>query len=230
MPEKLPSGAKPWQRQRALIFQGYLIGAVVVFLILAVLAHTIAYFTFDVTITREVQEFSAGWFDALMRALSWIGFAPQVDLISLAVLVFLYRRGLKWEALVIFVSAVGISVLGLGIKLVVDRPRPSADLVNVISQLSDFSFPSGHVLYFTAFFGFLLFLTFTLLKHSGWQILLLVILGGMVALIGLSRIYAGQHWASDVLAAYLLGSVWLTLTVYIYRWGKPRFFAPPSRV
>ena len=54
--------------------------------------------------------------------------------------------------------------------------------------------------------------------------LLLVILGGMVALIGLSRIYEGQHWASDVLAAYLLGSVWLGLSILIYRWGKPRFF------
>jgi membrane-associated phospholipid phosphatase len=46
----------------------------------------------------------------------------------------------------------------------------------------------------------------------------------MVALIGLSRIYVGQHWASDVLAAYLLGSVWLSLSILFYRWGKPRFF------
>ena len=102
-----------------------------------------------------------------------------------------------------------------------DRPRPSADLVNVISQLRDYSFPSGHVLYFTAFLGFLVFLVYTLLKNSWWRTLLMVVLGGMVALIGLSRIYEGHHWASDVLAAYLLGSVWLTLSVYVYRWGKP---------
>jgi membrane-associated phospholipid phosphatase len=90
--------------------------------------------------------------------------------------------------------------------------------------LKDYSFPSGHVLYFTAFFGFLIFLAYTLFKHSWWRTLLLVILGVMVALIGLSRIYEGQHWASDVLAAYLLGSVWLTLSILVYRWGKPRFF------
>jgi undecaprenyl-diphosphatase len=47
---------------------------------------------------------------------------------------------------------------------------------------------------------------------------------GMVAMIGASRIYVGQHWASDVVGAYLLGSVWLALSVLIYRWGKPRFF------
>ncbi len=213
--------AKPWRHYRASVFQGYLIGAVVVFLLLAVLAHTVAYFTFDVTITREVQEFNAGWFDVLMRAVSWIGFAPQVYVISFLILLFLYTSGLEWESVVAFASVVGISVLGLGIKLSVDRPRPSADLVYVISQLSDFSFPSGHVLYFTAFFGFLVFLVYTLLKHSWWRTLLIAILGGMVALIGLSRIYEGQHWASDVLAAYLLGSVWLTLSVYVYRRSKP---------
>ncbi len=195
-----------------------------VFLILAVLAHTVAYITFDVTITREVQKFNAGWFDVLMRALSWIGFAPQVYVISFLILFFLYASGLKWKLVVAFASVVGISVLGLGIKLLVDRPRPSADLVYVVSQLKDYSFPSGHVLYFTAFFGYLVFLAYTLLKHSWWRTSLIVILGGMVALIGLSRIYEGQHWASDVLAAYLLGSIWLALTVYSYRWGKTRFF------
>jgi undecaprenyl-diphosphatase len=85
--------------------------------------------------------------------------------------------------------------------------------VNVIDQLQDNSFPSGHVLYFTAFFGFWVFLAYTLLNPSWWRTLLMVILGGMVALIGLSRIYEGQHWASDVLAAYLLGSVWLTMSL-----------------
>ena len=213
-----------WRRYRAEVFQGYMVLAVVVFFILAVVAHTVAYFTFDVTITQAVQTFNAGWFGELMYALSWIGFAPQVWAISLVVLLFLYASGLKWETVVSFVSLVGITALGTGIKLVVDRPRPSADLVNVISQLKDYSFPSGHVLYFTTFVGFLLFLVYTLLKHSWWRTSLLIILGGMVALIGVSRIYEGAHWASDVIAAYLLGSVWLGLSILLYRWGKPRFF------
>jgi undecaprenyl-diphosphatase len=106
----------------------------------------------------------------------------------------------------------------------VDRPRPRADLVNVISQLQDYSFPSGHVLFFTTFGGFLLFLAYTTLRSSWWRSLLRVVLGAMVALIGVSRIYEGEHWTSDVIAAYLLGSVWLSLTIVMYRRGKPRFF------
>src|ERR1041385_8682142 len=69
--------AAPERRHyRSLVFQGYMILAIVVFLILAVLAHTVAYFTFDVTITRAVQTINAGWFDGLMYSLSWIGFPP----------------------------------------------------------------------------------------------------------------------------------------------------------
>ena len=92
--------SKPWRRYRADVFLGYMVIAVVVFTLLAVLAKTVAYFTFDVTITHAVQAFNAGWFGALMYALSWIGFAPQAWILSLAVLVFLYASGLKWEAVV----------------------------------------------------------------------------------------------------------------------------------
>jgi hypothetical protein len=86
-----------WRRYRAAVFLTYLIGAVVAFIILAVLAKTIAYFTFDVTITRAVQTFNASWFDAIMRVLTWIGFAPQAWMITLSILLFLHASGLKWE-------------------------------------------------------------------------------------------------------------------------------------
>jgi undecaprenyl-diphosphatase len=119
---------------------------------------------------------------------------------------------------------VTIALLGSLIKLAVHRPRPAPDLVHVIQQLQDASFPSGHVLFYTVFFGFLIFLAYTLLKPSWLRTGLCGVLGALVALVGLSRIYVGDHWASDVAGAYLLGSLWLVLTIAVYRWGKPRFF------
>jgi len=215
---------KSWRRYRASLFQFYLIIAVIIFVTLAILARTIAYFTFDVTITLAIQSFNPGWFAALMYTLTWIGFGIQSWIISAALILFLFVSGLKWETLVSLVSLIGITLLGLGIKLVIVRPRPSADLVRVLTQLHDYSFPSGHVLYYTTFFGFLLFLTYTLPKPAWWRTLLLIVLSLMIALIGVSRIYEGQHWASDVLGAYLLGSIWLSASILIYRWGKPRYF------
>ncbi len=215
---------KPWRRYRANLFIGYLVGASIFFLILAVLAKTVAYFTFDVTFTNAVQSIKPAWFNALMVALTWIGFGPQAYIITALILAVLLVSGLRWEMVTAFVSVIGSSLVGLGIKALIDRPRPGADVVIVLNPLSDFSFPSGHVLYFTVFFGFMIFLAFTLLKRSWWRAILLVILIGMVSLIGVSRVYVGQHWVSDVIAAYLLGSLWLTLTVLAYRWGKTRFF------
>jgi membrane-associated phospholipid phosphatase len=216
--------SKPARHYRAWVFQGYLVGAVILFVILAVLARTIAYFTFDVTITRAVQTFHPGWFDGLMYILSWIGFAPQAAIIPTIIIVFLLVIGLKWETVVTTGSLIGSSLLATILKVTVIRPRPSPDLVNVLKQLPSYSFPSAHVVFFVTFGGFLLFLSYTLLKQSWWRTVLMVILGFMIALIGVSRIYEGQHWASDVLGAYLLGSIWLSLSILVYRWGKPRYF------
>ena len=109
-------------------------------------------------------------------------------------------------------------------------------VVRVFKQLQSSGFPSGHVLTTTAFCGFLAFLAFTLLKPSAGRTGLIVVLALLIALMGPSRIFLGQHWFSDVMGAYLFGSLWLALTTHFYRWGKVRFFvhqpmapaAPPT--
>jgi undecaprenyl-diphosphatase len=216
--------SKSWRRYRAWLFQIYIVIAEIIFLVLAVLAKTVAYFTFDVTITHQLQMYHGPWFSQLMRFLTWMGFAPQGLIITVGIIGFLLLSGLKWESVVAAGSAIGSTLLGTGIKLVIHRPRPTADLVNVIKQLNDTSFPSGHVLFFMTFFGFVLFLVYTLAKPSWWRTLLMLSLTLLIVLIGPSRIYEGQHWASDVIAAYLLGSMWLGASIVVYRWGKPRFF------
>ncbi len=51
-----------------------------------------------------------------------------------------------------------------------------------------------------------------------------MIIGGLlIALIGLARVYSGEHWFSDVVGGYLFGSIWLVLTIRFYDWGKSRF-------
>ena len=109
------------------------------------------------------------------------------------------------------------------VKLIVHRPRPTTSLVDVVRQVSGFSFPSGHVMFYVGLFGFLTFLVFTLLKHSWLRTVLLVLLGVLLVLIGPSRIYLGAHWPSDVLGAYMLGSLVLLAIIRFYRWGKTRY-------
>jgi undecaprenyl-diphosphatase len=62
------------------------------------------------------------------------------------------------------------------------------------------------------------------LKPSYKRSLLLAFISGLIILIGVSRVYLGEHWANDVLGAYLLGSLSLVAIVQFYLWGKMRFF------
>lgn len=215
--------AAPTRRRRAALFQLYLILASVLFIGLAVAARGVAYFPLDLRITRAVQSDHGATFDHLMFGLSWLGFFPQVGVAGAAVIVLLFAVGLRWEAVAATFAACGAGIGSL-VKLMVSRPRPSADLVDVIREVGAWSFPSGHVLMFTTFCGFLAFLAFTLIQKSWLRTALMVSLASVILLMGVSRIDQGHHWFSDVTGAYLLGSVWLALTIKFYRWGKPKFF------
>lgn len=219
-----PVVTRPVRRYRAWVFQGYVVGATIAFAVLFILARQLPYLVFDVPAERAVQSIHSPIMNILMEFVSGLGFNPLSYLLSGLIVLFVFVVGLRWESVMLLFAAVGVSILGAVVKLIVQRARPSADLVNVFSKLNDYSFPSGHVLLFTAFVGLLIFFIYTLTPHSWPRTLALVFLGALVSLVGISRIYLGQHWPSDVLGGYLLGSLWLLLTIYLYRWGKPRFF------
>ncbi len=194
------------------------------FALLTFVAKTTPFFPIDLQITRGIQSISNPAFAALMTFLSWPGFPPQTFAITLFIIVFIYTIGLHWEAVAALVAAVSSAALGGLVKTLIQRPRPTANLVHVFRILNSYSFPSGHVLYYVVFFGFLFFLGFVLLKPALKRTALLVVLGLLIVLIGPSRIYEGEHWASDVAGAYLLGSLALVANIAFYRWGKSRFF------
>jgi undecaprenyl-diphosphatase len=153
-----------------------------------------------------------------MQAISWPGYQPQAILLVVAVVLPIYALGFRWEAVMCGLSTAGTHLLNLAIKAIVHRPRPSADIVHAFRILEDFSFPSGHVMFYLGFFGFLWFLAYTLLSRSWKRTLLLLLLGSLVGLVGLSRIYLGEHWASDVLGAYIAGSLALVVAIQVYRY------------
>ena len=128
------------------------------------------------------------------------------------------------------VSAVS-SILNWLIKYLVARPRPTASLVDVIQHAGGSSFPSGHVMSYVAFWGLLFSFGIILFKgNHWWRSALLIVSGLFVVLVGPSRIYLGDHWASDVLGAYLIGGLLLGGSLWIYLYLKERdVLAPRSR-
>jgi membrane-associated phospholipid phosphatase len=99
----------------------------------------------------------------------------------------------------------------------VSRPRPSPLLVHVSHHKQSKSFPSGHVTSSLTFWGWLLAVGLFRLKGSQTrQKALLSIPALLVAFAGPSRVYLGEHWATDVLGGYLLGGGWVSLCLQVY--------------
>jgi undecaprenyl-diphosphatase len=91
------------------------------------------------------------------------------------------------------------------------------------------SFPSGHTLHYTVFYGFLLFVVATNFKRSWPRAALLIIFALLILLVGPSRVYLGEHWPTDVLGGYLIGALCLGPLIGGYLWVKARYTIADAR-
>jgi membrane-associated phospholipid phosphatase len=216
----------PWYvvSKRGRIFVLIYIIEFALFTLLAWFVHVHPILPVDIAITQEFQENQAPWLKTSMIAVSYLGNAQFVfaGLILLTAAAFWMLR-LRLEALFIVALSAVSSVLNIGIKLLVDRPRPTARLVDIFQHASGLSFPSGHVMSYVAFWGLLFSLGIILFKRDRWwHYVLLIIPALFVVLVGPSRIYLGDHWASDVLGGYLFGGLLLGIGLWIYLKLKER--------
>jgi membrane-associated phospholipid phosphatase len=173
----------------------------------------------DVAITQEFQENQSPWLRNFMLAVSYLGNTVFIfiPLIVLTALVF-WAVHLRLEAIFILGLSTVSFILNNVLKLLVHRPRPSASLVEIIQQAQGQSFPSGHVMSYVAFWGLLFSFTVIVFKRDRWwRYPILLISALFVILVGPSRIYLGDHWATDVLGAYLIGGLLLGLSLWLYR-------------
>ncbi|MCA1644910.1 MAG: phosphatase PAP2 family protein [Chloroflexi bacterium] len=199
------------------------LGLIVLFGLLTLVVVTTPVLTVDVAIERAVQSFHPAALDTLTADVSWVGFPPQSTIIDVLIVLCIFLAGRRWAAVCGVLAAAGSAGLWFLIAPLIHRPRPSADLVRVAIDIPFGSFPSGHVLSFTAFFGFLAFLALRLLRPGLGRSLAVGVCGVLIVGIGFARIYSGEHWPSDVLAGYMLGGVWLLLCIALYRWGADRW-------
>lgn len=211
----------PALRLRWLLIAGLL--SLVAVAALAAFARALVVLPIDLWFTRELQEHQWTTVARLMYVVSLPGYAPW-SVVTVGVGVTLVALLLSWrEGLYLLAVTALQGLLNAAIKAAIGRPRPVEDLVAIFAPVSGFSFPSGHVMFYSVFFGFLAFLAWARLRPSPLRALLLTLLVALVALVGPSRIILGAHWLSDVVAAYLLGGLILALAIEGYmRYLPPR--------
>ncbi len=177
----------------------------------------------DLGVTRALQSVRGDAPLAIMQGVSWFGYSPQVYIIEGAIIIRLALTRLRLEAAFALLAALS-SLAYVLIKGFARRPRPvdGLDGVIVYGGATGSSFPSGHVLNFVVFCGFLIYLTYTLAPPRPPRVAILTFLTALIVLVGPSRIYLGQHWFTDTLASYLLGTTILLAVLALYRLAKAR--------
>jgi undecaprenyl-diphosphatase len=103
-------------------------------------------------------------------------------------------------------------------KILFERPRPEIYLIEGYTLPESFSYPSGHVVFYSIYFGIILLLSLAAKNAPLWLRLLLISISvSLIVLIGYSRVYLGVHWPTDVMGGYLLGLALLLLFLVFYQ-------------
>ncbi|UOG76181.1 phosphatase PAP2 family protein [Hymenobacter tibetensis] len=135
---------------------------------------------------------------------------------------FLLVRRHRWHSLLVPVVALGSITLNLALKQVYHRPRPLLPLVSA----SGLSFPSGHAMISASFYGLLIYLTYTYMQKSVWRWPIIGALALLIVLVGLTRVYLRVHYATDVLAGFTAGLVWLLVAIPVLKQVEIRLKKP----
>ncbi|MCH8192043.1 MAG: phosphatase PAP2 family protein [Chloroflexi bacterium] len=169
----------------------------------------------DPAASQWFQSLGGGWLESFMRGASSIGGTVPMLLLLAAATMVLIARSHRAHALAVPIVAASTVLIPI-LKELVDRPRPTPDMVLVLSNVSGHSFPSGHAFMAITMFGALFYLAGQICGPNRWAVMAFRgAMGFAILAIGASRIYLGVHWTSDILGGYLLGGLTLFVTIQL---------------
>jgi membrane-associated phospholipid phosphatase len=144
------------------------------------------------------------WLTHLMRAITDLGAAALLIPLAVGAGLLWRWRARTWRPLLLLASAY---LLQITVKQLTHRPRPPATLA--LDFFSGYAFPSGHATNAAAVYGMLAALLAAATPRWSGKVAVWALAVGLVAFIGLSRVYLGGHWLTDVLGGFALGAAWL---------------------
>lgn len=190
---------------------GLALGLFVLIIAIGLLQHTGLFTAIDEFLMRVARWMhnirGAGLVTHVAIWLDRLGSAGGRAMIALAIGMTLASSGRPDLMIRLFVAAMGTSVLNSLIKLAFDAPRPT--MIQSIVETTGTSFPSGHSAGAMALYGAL-----ALMTRSRSRLLVLACIG-MILGTGLSRVWLGVHWPSDVFAGWAVGLIWLAILAWL---------------
>lgn len=138
-------------------------------------------------------------------------FGNFLFILSIIIVLFLLYNNKK-TIFIIFITVFFIVVFNTFIKVLIHRPRPYG--YNLINE-TNYSFPSGHSMVTTVFYGLLIYLIFEQVKNKKLKIILITLLSLLIVLICISRVYLGVHYLSDTIAGFALSIAYIMVFLMI---------------
>lgn len=172
---------------------------------------------FDNSFIWLVRYFHNPVLDRVMIIISEIGFGTSyIVIVGVSFIVLMaFKRRREMEALAICLA--GGAALSFLLKSLFHRSRP--DLFRVVQE-TGYSFPSGHALVTMCFYGMLAFLIMRTTPYWRWRLVITILTLLLSVAIGISRIYLGVHYPTDVIAGYAAGSMWLVFCISLLMWWE----------
>ncbi|MDQ6610897.1 MAG: phosphatase PAP2 family protein [Gemmatimonadota bacterium] len=166
----------------------------------------------DVTLLHWFRSHATTLVDGVFVFIALLGAPGTLAVIAVIGAVVLYRRRL-WTVLTVWLEAfAGSSLLSVGIKHIYARPRPAG--ATEFLHGTSFSFPSTHALTSMVAFSTIAYTLGILHEDSSrWKRTIAIGAPLLIAAIGLSRLYLGVHYLSDVVAGFVIGVVWATVCI-----------------
>lgn len=194
----------------------FLLTTIVAFILLTFWVKSAPVLPIDLLISQKVQAINFPGFVHFMTILSNSGWGIKLFTWVAVVAVSLFLLGKRLESVFVLLLSGLDAILFFGLSRLINRPRPTPNLIHVDFTLNVGGFPSGHVLMIALVFGFLIYLSVIYVKKVWIKAVLISVFSGIILLMGLARINSGQHWPTDILGAYILAGTGLIITIYFY--------------
>lgn len=180
--------------------------SVFIFLLINVLLNNIS--SFDISIYNVIMSLKSDFMTFIMKAITRFGDAETLILIAIICLIFIRNKKIGGS---IAINLASVGLINYILKNIIQRPRPPLEFRMV--EETSFSFPSGHAMASMAFYGFIIYFINKNMKNNKLKNVICIILSVLIFLIGMSRIYLGVHYASDVIAGFAISIVYLVLYI-----------------
>ncbi|MBE6185333.1 phosphatase PAP2 family protein [Bacillus ginsengihumi] len=176
---------------------------------------------FDHTIINFIQSYVSSRMTVLMLMITFLGSVNGIAIITVITILILWL--IRHRVLSIYVGCsvvLGAGAFNAVLKSIFKRERP--DIMRVVQE-TGYSFPSGHSMGSMILYGTLVFTLFKLCKHQWINHVVMIAAGFIILSIGVSRIYLGVHYPSDVIGGYIAGLMWVLITSRLFMFIEKRF-------